>query len=260
MRGMIMQKLAFGLFAAFIVAGAFAVACGNDANNKTIKFVDAAGSAGECDVLEIDAARACANPADKCTWISDQAKPTRLGHIGCAPAGDKTVGQVCTRNTPGPMGWDDCGHKLFCRGDVDSADAGPGVCHDVCDPTDLTTCPSTGACVQYSAIFQSGSAYEAGMCDGKCNPLTDNDFLGSNGSAGQPGSPCRVTEGCYGAPTGPSPTVAPPPPSPKTQFTCGRMHNTDLFHRSDCIATGSGNGGAGCSHRNDCAQGYVPLL
>jgi hypothetical protein len=245
---MIMQKLCFGLFAAFIVAGAFAVACGNDANNK-IKFIDSSvDSSG--DVCNVLTNTGCANPGDKCTWIADQAKPTRLGHIGCAPAGDKQEGDACTRNAPGPMGWDDCAKGLFCRGDADSAGGGPGVCHTVCDPTDTTTCPTTHACVQYQVIFQSGSNYEAGMCDHKCNPLTDNDFLGSNGSAGQPGSQCKPTEGCYGAPARQLPV---------TEFTCARIHNTDLHHRDICNSM-TGNSGEGCGPRNTCAPGYVPLL
>src|SRR5690349_21667956 len=100
MKGTIMQKLA----AALVVAIAI-VACGGDDGNK-IKFIDSNvdGDGLACNVLQ----QTGCMPNEKCTWIIDQATPTRLGHIGCAPQGDKAVGAGCTRNAPGPMGWDDC--------------------------------------------------------------------------------------------------------------------------------------------------------
>src|SRR5678810_287213 len=63
-----------------------AAACGGNNDNK-IKFVDSNidSDGPACDVLHQTGCAA----SEKCTWIIDQATPTRLGHIGCAPQGDK---------------------------------------------------------------------------------------------------------------------------------------------------------------------------
>jgi hypothetical protein len=146
------------------------------------------------------------------------------------------------------MGWDDCMGAAYCRG---PSAGGAGFCHALCDPAGAEPmCASDKACVEYQATFQSGTMYIAGMCDQKCNPLTDNDFLGSGGSGAQPpGSPCMTNEGCYGAAA---------TKLPGTEFTCGGVINTDLHHRDVCAAN-TGNSGRGCGSRNGCAPGYVPM-
>src|SRR5262249_39811561 len=143
MRGVLeMKTLAFGA----LFVGLLLVACGGGSDTKTIHLPDGPGSGSNTDTCNPLAQSGC-DAGQMCTWIYDQAMPQRLGHVGCAPAGNKTAGQACTRNPAGAMGWDDCAPGLYCRGPVAG---GAGTCKVICDNNGGSPmCPSGYACAAY---------------------------------------------------------------------------------------------------------------
>lgn len=175
------------------------------------------------------------NAEQKCTWLELGSNAT-IGIIDCAPDGNSAVGQACQYGVAytyecGSLVADNCVRAAVC---VD------GVCKRVCDNQGrMPMCGSDETCVTVPGVFQNGSAYPfAGVCVPACDPLADNDFLGS----GVRGSGCAAGSGCYGVPTGGTP--------PKTQFWCEADGSASLVNRSAAASTGV----------NACAEGYEPLV
>jgi hypothetical protein len=252
-----MQKLA--LCAVFTAL----VACGGNNDSKVHVVTDSgSGSDSTCNPL----AQTGCNANEKCTWIYDLVSmdgTNVLGHVGCAPDGDKAVGAQCTRNAAGAQGWDDCTKDGFCKAKRELImGGGTGVCEQICDNNGGDPmCGTDAACVAYHNIFEVSSMNVAGVCDVKCDPFADNDPLHSDPATApsRPGTKCQSYEGCYG---NPSDTALP------TSFSCAREYNTDLHDRDECTAT-SGNsfsnpnplGQVGCATAsNGCAEGYMPIL
>src|SRR3569623_2852629 len=104
MRGNKMQKLALGALCAALL-----VACGNSSANKVHIVTDSgsgSGSGAACNVL----AQTGCNTGEKCTWIYAlvSADGTNiLGHVGCAPEGDKAETAHCPHHAPGPQSSDE---------------------------------------------------------------------------------------------------------------------------------------------------------
>lgn len=251
-----MQKLA--LCAVFTAL----VACGGNNDSKVHIVTDSgSGSDSTCNPL----AQTGCNTGEKCTWIYDlvSADGTNvLGHVGCAPEGDKAVGAQCTRNAAGAQGYDDCTKQGFCKAKRELVGpGGTGVCEQICDNAGGDPmCGTEAACVAYHNIFEVSDMNVAGVCDVKCDPFADNDPLHFDPATApsRPGTQCQAYEGCYGNPG----TVLP------TSFSCAREYNTDLHDRDECTDT-SGNsmnsanplGRVGCgTASNGCAEGYMPLL
>jgi hypothetical protein len=101
-------------------------------------------------------------PGESCTWIVDTADAqSTIGHVGCAPAGSEVSGGTCTRNAPGPEGWDDCERGDYCLG---PATAGSGTCAVICDVTSASpNCPNGTTCTDASPAF--GQPPVAGLCE-----------------------------------------------------------------------------------------------
>jgi hypothetical protein len=215
-----------------------------------------------CNVL----AQTGCGTGEKCTWIIDTASPSPLGHIGCAPDGAAAVGSACTRNPPGATGYDDCVKGNYCFG-PDSG--GAGVCKAICDPAGGTPmCTSGYACSTYDGLFgPSGQPPAAGVCVPQCDPIADNNFLGSNGndrtgtvcgSAGSAaGSGFLYSNGCYGYPDGSFGV---------TTWTCAGQVNYSRVHRATCDNTVHAGDLATCAafsssvYINGCASGYEPMF
>ena len=159
----------------------------------------------ECDVL----AQTGCNTGEKCTWIWDERDATaELGHIGCVMDGTVAADAACTFNMD-PIGFDNCVGGTFCL---------DGVCKEICDNNGgQPMCPSNKSCGAYSGVFgASGQPVAAGLCDQKCDPLSQR-LLGSDGnpdpaheacdsptpqgtgSATGSGSSAGPEEGCYTA-------------------------------------------------------------
>ncbi len=251
MRGVVhMRKLAFGaLFVGLLVA------C-SGGTKKPIKIVDAPPADGSGAICNPLAQTGCTG-TDKCTWIIDMDDPNFSAHIGCAPDGTNQTGQACTRNPPGPTGYDDCAKGNYCFG---PNAGGAGTCKLICDiQGGSPMCPTKFGCVGYQEIFSlpsDTSPPAAGVCEPTCDPLNDNNFLGSAGS--KTGSACG-TRGCFGLPPDFS-TSAP------TVFTCAGVANPSRVHRSACTGTQEPGDAASCLYQNkyiypnSCDSGYQPLI
>jgi hypothetical protein len=85
----------------------------------------------------------------------------------------------------------------------------------------------------------------AGVCAPSCNPLDDNDFLGSGS---RPGSACPSGFGCFGLPTF---MLA-------TRFTCAPDTTTTLTQRSVCSGSCLDTGGNPLS--TGCSEGFEPII
>jgi hypothetical protein len=181
--------------------------------------------------------------SEKCTWITDQTTPQRIGHIGCTPTGTVETGCACTTGLPGSTGYDDCQKGSICQ---------QGVCKQICDNQGGSPqCDASFACVTYAGLFSTGGGpAAAGACTRTCDPLADNDFLGSGS---RPGCLCGSGDGCYGFPSFGT--------WPVTAFTCTPEINSSLtlVHRSRCDST-TGCAPNGTFFINSCSQGYLPLL
>jgi hypothetical protein len=194
---------------------------------------------------------------EKCTWIIDSGDPKFAGHVGCAPNGTMQTGQACTRNPPGPdTGYDDCAEGNYCFGPTAG---GAGVCKLICDEVGgAPMCPTKYGCVAYLEIFQEGdNPALAGVCEPTCDPLNDNNFLGSAGT--KTGSACSATSGCTGLPPDFSTTQP-------TVFTCSPIVNPTRIHRSACTGMKQPGDGSACLDRgryiypSSCSPGYQPLI
>ena len=108
----------------------------------------------------------------------------------------------------------------------------------ICDDNGgIPSCPDGTACVDFQDVLAIGGQSIAGVCVQSCDPLVDNDFLGS----GTLGSSCGSGNGCYTNGTLPM------------AFVCAQELSQTLVHRSALAASDP-------RVANVCAQGYVPIL
>lgn len=205
-----------------------------------------------CNVL----AQTGCDPGEKCTWITDfAAADTTIGHVGCAPDGTGAVGASCMMNPAGPTGYDDCAKGGYC---VVKPGAASGTCRTICDAGTNAPCSGTDACITVGGAFaNSNQAASAGVCFHSCNPIADNNFLGSAGN-NKTGSACAAGEGCYGYPNAYSGAV--------THWTCQTEYAPSRVHRTACDTVVHAGDTSACSpngsfgYINGCAQGYEPLF
>jgi hypothetical protein len=140
---------------------------------------------GVCNVLM----QTGCNAGEKCTQIKDQDNPA-ISHIGCAPTGVVAVGAACTTGAAGPQGYDDCVGGSFCVS---------GQCKSICDNQGgAPTCGANYACKRYQGVFESGGVQIAGVCDVKCDPLTQVAAAGTPTAACGSTTPASPNKGCYG--------------------------------------------------------------
>jgi len=165
--------------------------CGVQPVPDTAPPADTAIPPPNCNVLT----QAGCEAGEKCTWFEDDMSSPPIGHIGCAPQGDKAIGAACTTGAPGATGFDDCVGGSVCVG---------GVCEAICDHQGGTpACAEGFGCVRISGLFGPAMSTEppaAGVCEPSCDPIADNDFDGSGAASTRTGSACGsdVRVGCYG--------------------------------------------------------------
>jgi hypothetical protein len=225
------------------------VGCGGKAmsRGKAIPPVD--GGNGEmatvCNVLTQTGCKS----GEQCTWIIDMADMTSsIGHVGCAPAGDRATGAPCTRNQPGAMGYDNCVGGDYCLG---PAAGGTGVCKTMCvQGGGNPACPVGFSCTAYVGVFGPPDLpAAAGVCEPSCDPLADNNFLGSSGG-------CGSGLGCFGFP---DPDFGP------THWSCVAEQDYSRVHRTACDSTQHTGDHTACvaasvwHNVNGCASGYEPV-
>jgi len=185
------------------------------------------------------------NAGEKCTWFEDDMSDPPIGHIACAPDGDKAIGAACTTGAPGATGYDDCVKGAVCQG---------GECEAICDHQGgAPMCATNFGCVRISGLFGPANSADppaAGVCEPACNPIADNDFDGSGGEA-KTGSACGsdVTIGCYGFASD---------SGDRTHFICAHPAHTATFDSSNVFHRQPTNGlPTGDIYLNSCHPGYT---
>jgi len=220
-----------------IVTGDDTTDAGDDDGGTPIDGIEPAA----CNVLT----QTGCNANEKCTWFEDDMSDPPIGHIGCAPNGDKAIGAACTTGAPGATGYDDCVAGAVCQG---------GECEQICDHQGGSPmCAANFGCVRISGLFgpaQSSDPPAAGVCEPSCNPIADNDFDGSGGEP-KTGSACGSDPnvGCYGfaASSG-----------DRTHFICAHpavtasFDSSQVYHREPTNGLPTGN-----IYLNSCHPGYT---
>ena len=222
-----MKKLAL---AALLIGLA---ACGGDGRNNNVVILDG----------NVDSAPATCNPltqtgcavGEKCANRTLQGAPNEINEIACVPDGTVTQDQACTEGPPGAMGYSNCAAGFECVN---------AVCKQICDHQGGTPkCDAQHACSRYDGLFESGDMTVAGVCDPKCDPLTQALLAGSNTEAC--GSPMAAspTNGCY--------------TFDLVDFTCAGIPTQARGLIDRMKAFGPASGGA---YVNGCAAGYLPFF
>lgn len=212
------------------------LACGEQRHLRGDDIVDGPGNVRECTCNPLQ--QTGCRVGEKCSW-GYSASEYQGGHVTCGPSGSAAVGEPCdfglARDDSDGCGTaivDNCVRGAVCSG---------GVCKPVCDNEGGDPmCGSDQACVVDPTLFSTGSSTPAaaGVCVPACDPLADNDFLGS----GMRGSACMAGSGCYGELRLREQSLA--------QFACMRDGSATLVNRSPVVAP----------KVNSCAEGYVPLV
>lgn len=277
-----MTKLAW----ATVVVAAL-VACGDAPRPGALS--DAAPPAPVCDPVKQTGCAA----GDKCTWIYDRvdnpATPANedLGHIGCAPPGDRAVGQACWYGDGAPGGScttsNDCGNpdasnpdRLCIQGACVPA-LRPGVtgasnclagaeclgneCRTVCDPqvaAGASGCSAAYGCATYAGIYEDAEGNTvAGVCDPTCDVITQERAVGTPTAACGSPEPDAPAIGCYLTNT---------PRHGLLPSTCARVPlavralrpTAPVTDRQLAYAPSDFDGAL--PYRNGCEPGYAPLI
>jgi hypothetical protein len=180
-------------------------------------------TSGVCNVL---AQTGCA-VSEKCTQLKDQESPF-IGHIGCAPVGTVAIGAACTIGAAGPQGYDDCVGGAVCVS---------GQCKSICDHQGGSpVCGASYACKRYQNVLEVGGIHVAGVCDPKCDPLTQASAVTTPTAACGSVDPTNPNRGCYG----------------HSDYSCaavlaGALTLTDRTVPPSFVL-------------NACAPGYMPIL
>src|SRR5204863_8966688 len=120
------------------------------------------------------------------------------------PDGTIAEGGACTVGAPGPSGYSNC---------VKGSECVAGTCKQICDHQGgAPMCDSNHACSQYEGLFDPGGTTVAGVCDPKCDPLTQALAVGTTTAACGSPNPAMPNAGCFTfdgvdytcAPVGPS--------------------------------------------------------
>ena len=176
-----MKKLAWGVLYIGLLA-----ACGGGGKDKDIHLADSDTPDGTmvCSPLT----QAGCMSGEKCAWVEDQASPA-IGHIGCTPDGTIAEGGACTVGAPGPSGYSNC---------VKGTECVAGTCKQICDHQGgAPMCDANHACSQYEGLFESGDVTVAGVCDPKCDPLTQALLVGTTTAACGSPNPAMPNAGCF---------------------------------------------------------------
>jgi hypothetical protein len=184
-----MKKLALGTL---LLAGLLAACGGGD--DDIVAQIDAPPGAIDaptdgdvvppaCNPLGAPGNQGC-NPGQKCTWITVQDTPERLGKLGCVPDGTVGSGAQCMTGAPGETtGFDNCQAGLICIANV---------CADVCgfDGSAQAACAQGFNCTRYDGLCANGEDDPVcGACNPGCNPVTQ--------TRSSDNMPCGTGMGCY---------------------------------------------------------------
>lgn len=222
-----MKKLALGALFAGLVA------CGGEDKPKPMivdspmQTVDAVTPAA-CDPLTQTGCEA----GQKCGWVILQEEPF-VGSIECVMDGTVAVGQACMYGAAGAAGFSNC---------VKGSECVAGTCKSICDNNGGDPmCDANHACSNYNNLFETSDMTVAGVCDPKCDPLTQRHLAPPNAEACGSTDPAMPNVGCY--------------TSDFVDFTCARVPMMAKGKINYDTAYGPS---AGTAFVNGCEAGYVP--
>lgn len=220
------MKLACGALFAGLLA-----ACGGG-GEKPVRLTDSSIPDGTSVCSPLTQAGCAAG--EKCAWIEDQANPP-IGHIGCAADGTVAAGGACTVGAPGATGYSNC---------VKGTECVAGTCKSICDHQGgAPKCGAEYSCSRYDGLFESGEVTVAGVCDPKCDPLTQELLVGTNKAACGSTNPAMPTAGCF--------------TFDGIDYTCAPVGMSTLALTDRQPARGPASGGA---YVNGCAPGFLPFF
>lgn len=228
-----MMKLAL---AALLIGFA---ACGGG-NNGNVIVVDTPDVPMLCDPR---AQTGCA-PGEKCaTRVLQETATSRLTEIACVPDGTVAVDAACRYGLPGDKGFSDCKAGAEC---IPFSYPGEpaGTCKQICDHQGgPPRCGMNFACSSYEDLFQSSTMTVAGVCDPKCDPLTQALLVGTTTAACGSVDPAMPDQGCY--------------TFDLVDWTCAGIPTPARTRIDRMPGYGPPSGGV---YVNGCAAGYIPLL
>lgn len=240
-----------------LVVAAALVACGDNRAGPPADARDVA-----CDPL----VQATCPAGEKCAWVQDLA-PTAttlgVGHAACVPDGDRAEGEACAYANPDGTGSSSCVRGTECVA---------GTCRTICDPrATAEPCDDDHACAAYAGLFENAAGIAAGVCDVRCDPLTQRANVGAAREACGSPDPARPTAGCYrsGLDFTCAPHALPGRCSLTTSQRCvvgiaGRCPPGETCEldpaglRTDRVPALAP--GAASAYTNGCAPGYVPFF
>jgi len=204
-------------------------ACGGGGNNNVI-IVDTPPPPKLCDPL----AQTGCEAGEKCATRVLQDNP-EITEIACVADGTVAIDGACGYGPAGAMGFSNCkagGECIF------------GVCKQICDQLGGTPkCDGNHACELYEGLFESNGMPVAGVCETKCDPLTQALVIGSNTVACGSTNAAMADTGCF--------------TSDLVDFTCTRIPTSarTLTDRTRALSASDGS-----PYVNGCAAGYIPWL
>lgn len=216
------------------------VACGCGRNNDIIP-TDALDGPAHCDPR----GQTGCEPGQKCATRFLTEAPNELSEIACVPDGTVEIGGACEYMDPGERGYSNCKAGGECVS---------GVCKQICDHQGSDPkCDQNHACSLYENIFESNNRAVAGVCDPKCDPLTQELLTGTNTAACGSTDPAMADSGCFTFDLIDFTCARIPGDNPATPEIEGARHLTD---RMPGLAPAEGE----AVYVNGCAAGYVPML
>jgi hypothetical protein len=205
-------------------------ACGGGGNNNVV-IIDAPPPMLRCDPRTQSGCEA----GEKCATRFLQMEPTALAEIACVPDGTIAVDGACQFGPSGASGYSDCKAGSECVA---------GICKQICDHQGGSPkCDTNHACSRYENIFESNNMAVAGVCDPRCDPLTQSLAIGMNTAACGSPDPAMAESGCF--------------TFDGIDFTCARIPMAARSLTDRMRGYGPASGGV---YINGCAAGYLPLL
>ncbi|HWO22370.1 MAG TPA: hypothetical protein VNO30_26610 [Kofleriaceae bacterium] len=213
--------------AAFLIGLA---ACGGGGNDNVV-IIDSTPAPMLCDPR----AQTGCETGEKCATRFLQTEPTELAEIACVPEGIVEIDGSCTYGPAGANGYSNCKSGGECVN---------GICKQICDHQGGNPkCDTNHACSRYENIFESNNMTVAGVCDPRCDPLTQALAIGVKTAACGSTDPAMADNGCF--------------TFDGIDFTCARIPTAARNLTDRMRGYGPASGGV---YINGCAAGYLPLL
>jgi hypothetical protein len=157
-----------------------------------------------------------------------------LSEIACVPDGTVEIGGACTFSME-EIGYSNCKAGGECVSDI---------CKQICDHQGGSPkCDASHACSLYEDVFESNNIAVAGVCDPRCDPLTQALAIGMQTAACGSTDPAMADSGCF--------------TFDGVDFTCARIPTAARNLTDRMRGFGPASGGV---YINGCAAGYLPVL